>query len=168
MDFIDFIVYPLVYILFMPILTTIHELGHAIPALIFTKGEVSINIGNSNLKKQMKLNRFVININGYRSIMDVSYGYINWKPIDSKFKSIIMIAGGPIASLCTSVLLYLSLYKIELSYLMIIIFNAILIFSMGQFIVTILPMKYGDNSPYKGVASDGYKILQWLKIKNMN
>ena len=30
MGFIDFILYPLVYIIFMPILTLIHELGHAI------------------------------------------------------------------------------------------------------------------------------------------
>ena len=165
MEFIDFIVYPLVYILFMPVLTTIHELGHAIPALIFTKYEVNINIGNSNLKKQIKLSRLVININGYKSIMDVSYGYVNWTNIDNKLKSIIMIAGGPIASLCTSIVLYLSLYKTELPYLIMIIFNGILLFSIGQFIVTILPIKYRDNT-YKGFTSDGYKILQYLKIKN--
>ncbi|MGL5693431.1 MAG: hypothetical protein ACRCXA_05085 [Peptostreptococcaceae bacterium] len=168
MDFIDFIIYPLVYILFTPISTTIHELGHAIPALIFTKGDVSVNIGNSNIKKQLKLNRLVINIHGYRSIKDVSYGCINWEPIDSKLKSIIMIAGGPIASLLTSGLLYFSLYKIELPYLMIIVFNAMLLFSLGQFIVTIIPMKYSDNSPYKSFTSDGYKIVQWLKLKNTN
>lgn len=79
-----------------------------------------------------------------------------------------MIAGGSIASLCNSVLLYFSLYEMELSYLMIITFNAILVFSLGQVIVTILPMKYSDNSPYKGFTSDGYKILQWLKAKNIN
>ena len=76
-----------------------------------------------------------------------------------------MIAGGPIASLCTSIVLYLSLYKTELPYLIMIIFNGILLFSIGQFIVTILPIKYRDNA-YKGFTSDGYKILQYLKIKN--
>lgn len=167
-SFINFIIYPLVYIIFMPVLALIHELGHAIPALIFTKDEVIINIGNSNLKKQIKLNRLVINIYGYRSIMDVSYAYVNWKPLESKFKSIIMIAGGPIASLCTSIGLYLILDKIQLSYLMMIIFNGILLFSIGQFIVTALPMKYSANSPYKGFTSDGYKVLQLLKVNNVN
>ena len=167
-SFINFIIYPLVYIIFMPVLSFIHELGHAIPALIFTKGEVSVSIGNSNLIKKVKLNRLVINIYGYRSIMDVSYAYVNWKPLDSKFKSIIMIAGGPIASLCTSIVLYLTLDTIQLSYLMIKIFNGILVFSIGQFIVTALPMKYSDNSHYKGFTSDGYKIAQWLKLKNTN
>lgn len=152
----------------MPVLSFIHELGHAIPALIFTKGEVSVNIGNYNLIKKAKLNRLVINIYGYRSIMDVSYAYVNWESIDSKFKSIIMIAGGPIASLCTSIVLYLTLDTIQLSYLMIKIFNGMLLFSIGQFIVTTLPMKYSDNSPYKGFTSDGYKIVQWLKLKNTN
>ena len=166
-SFINFIIYPLVYIIFMPVLSFIHELGHAIPALIFTKGEVSVNIGNYNLIKKAKLNRLVINIYGYRSIMDVSYAYVNWESIDSKFKSIIMIAGGPIASLCTSIVLYLTLDTIQLSYL-IKIFNGILLFSIGQFIVTALPMKYSDNSPYKGFTSDGYKIAQWLKLKNTN
>ena len=167
-SFINFIIYPLVYIISMPVLSFIHELGHAIPALIFTKGEVSVSIGNSNLIKKVKLNRLVINIYGYRSIMDVSYAYVNWESIDSKFKSIIIIAGGPIASLCTSGFLYFSLYKIELSNLMIILFNAMIFFSIGQFIVTALPMKYSDNSPYKGFTSDGYKIAQWLKLKNTN
>lgn len=78
MGFIDFILYPLVYIIFMPILTLIHELGHAIPALIFSKENVTVNIGNSNLNKQIKLNRLLINLNGYKSVVDVSYGYVNW------------------------------------------------------------------------------------------
>ncbi|WP_018591196.1 hypothetical protein [Terrisporobacter glycolicus] len=167
-SFINFIIYPLVYIIFMPVLAFIHELGHAIPALIFTKNEVSVNIGNYNLIKKVKLNRLVINIYGYRSIMDVSYAYVNWETLESKFKSIIMIAGGPIASLCTSIVLYLTLEIIQLPYLIMKIFNGILLCSIGQFIVTALPMKYSDNGPYKGFTSDGYKIEQWLKMKNTN
>lgn len=74
MGFIDFIVYPLVYIIFMPILTLIHELGHAIPALIFSKENVTVNIGNSNLNKQIKLNRLLINLNGYRCVVAMLIG----------------------------------------------------------------------------------------------
>lgn len=165
-SFINFIIYPLVYIIFTPVLTLIHEFGHAIPALIFTKDEVSINIGNSNQIKQIKFNRLIIYINRYRSIMDVSYGIVNWKPIKSKLKSIIMVAGGPIVSLCTSITFYLLLDKIELSYLIIRILDAILLFSICQFISTMLPIKYGDYSPYKGITSDGYKILRLLKSNN--
>ncbi|MEG0857640.1 MAG: hypothetical protein RSG52_14315 [Terrisporobacter sp.] len=167
-SFVNFIIYPLVYIIFMPVLSFIHELGHAMPALIFTKDEVSVNMGNYNLIKKAKFNRLTINIYGYRSIVDVSFAYVNWTPVESKLKSIIMIAGGPIASLCTSIILYITLDTIQLSFFMIKIFNGILVFSIGQFIGTALPMKYSDNSPYKGFTSDGYKIAQWLKLKNTN
>jgi hypothetical protein len=77
-----------------------------------------------------------------------------------------MIASGPILSLCTSIAFYLILDRIELYYLMIKIFNALSLFSICQFISTALPIKYSDNSPYKGFTSDGYKILQYLKANN--
>ena len=73
-DFKDAIIYALIFIVFMPILTIIHEIGHAIPALIFTNGEVIVNIGNFNWKKKIKINRLTININGYKSLVDISYG----------------------------------------------------------------------------------------------
>jgi hypothetical protein len=63
--------------------------------------------------------------------------------------------------------LFLCLYKIKLSYLLSIILNAILMFSIGQFMITILPIKY-NSKPYTGFTSDGYKILQLLKIRNTN
>lgn len=167
MHFIDFIIYPLVYII-KSILTTIHEFGHAIPTLIFTRDEVSIDIGNSNLKKQLKLNRLIININGYKSIADVSYGYVHFNSINNKFKSILIISGGPVTSLCTSILLYLILYKIDLPYVIMLVFNAILIFTLGQFVMTSLPIKYSSTGTYKGCTSDGYKILELSKQKNIN
>lgn len=162
-SFINLIIYPVVYILSMPILGILHELGHAIPALIFTDDVVSIYIGNSNLNKKIKLNRLTIYFNGYKSFMDVSYGFVNWKPINNKLKSILMIAGGPLVSLLISLLLFIFLYNVHLPYLLMKIFNGVLLFSIIQFIITILPIKY-NYKPYIGFTSDGYKILQWLKI----
>ena len=162
-SFINFIIYPLVYIIFMPVLTLLHELGHAIPALIFTKEKVIVDIGNSNLNKKIKLNRLVIKLNGYKSLTDVSYGYINWTPLDSnKMKSVFMILGGPLTSLIVSILLYIYLINVSLPYILIKLLDALFLFSLFQFLLTILPMKYFYN-PYSGHTSDGYKILQDLK-----
>lgn len=166
-DFKDSIIYALVFIIFMPILVIIHEMGHAIPALIFTNGEVIINIGNSDCKKQMKINRLVINVNSYKSLIDVTYGYIYWEPIDRKLKSIMIIAGGPVSSLFISLLLFLYLNNTNLLYLPMIIFNAMFMFSFVQFMLTILPIKYKIR-PYNGLTSDGYKILQLLKMNDYN
>ena len=159
----DFIVYLLVYIIFMPILTLLHELGHAIVALIFTKEKVIINIGNSDLNKKIELNRLVIKLNGYKSLVDVSYGYANWTLLDSnKIKSILMILGGPLTSLIGSILLYIYLINVSLPYILMVLLNALFSFSLFQFLLTILPMKYFYR-PYVGYTSDGYKILQHLK-----
>lgn len=167
MGFIDFIVYPLVYIIFMPILTLIHELGHAIPALIFSKENVTVNIGNSNLNKQIKLNRLLINLNGYRCVVDVSYGYVNWSQVNNKIKLICMILGGPLTTLIVSILLYICLINVSLPFILMLVFNALFIFSAFQFLLTILPIKYFYN-PYVGHTSDGYKILQQFKKENTN
>ena len=162
-SFIDFIIYLLVYIIFTPMLTLLHELGHAVPALIFTKEEVIVNIGNSNLNKKIKLSRLIIKLNGYKSLVDVSYGYINWTPLDSnKIKAIIIILGGPLTSLIVSILIYIYLINVSLPYILIILLNALFYFSLFQFLLTILPMKY-FYKPYVGYTSDGYKILQHLK-----
>lgn len=147
----------------MPILVIFHELGHAIPALIFTDDVVSIYIGTSNLNKKINLNRLTIYLNGYASLMDISYGCVNWDPMNSKSKSILMIAGGPFVSLLISLLLFIFLNNVHLPYLLVKIFNGILLFSFTQFLVTICPIKY-TYKPYIGFTSDGYKILQHLKI----
>lgn len=162
MSFIDFVVYLLVYIIFTPLLTILHELGHAIPALIFTKEKVTVNIGNSNLNKKIKLNRLVINLNGYKSLLDVSYGYVNWTQVDNRIKVVLMILGGPLTTLIVSILLYIYLINASLPYVLMVSFNALFIFSSFQFLLTILPMKYFYN-PYVGHTSDGYKILQQFK-----
>ncbi|MCR8743702.1 hypothetical protein [Romboutsia lituseburensis] len=165
MYFIDFIIYPLVYIIFMPLLTLLHELGHTIPALIFTKGEVIINIGNSNLNKTIKLNRLVINLNGYKSLLDVSYGYVNLTPIDNRIKLIFMILGGPLTTLLISISLYIYLINSSLPYVLMLSLNGLFLFSAFEFLITILPIKYSFR-PYVGCTSDGYKILQYLKSSN--
>lgn len=170
MYFIDFIIYPLVYIIFTPLLALLHELGHAIPALIFTKGEVIINLGNSNLNKTIKLNRLVINLNGYKSLLDVCYGYVNWTPIDStpiynRIKLILMTLGGPLTTLLISISLYIYLINSSLPYILMLSFNGLFLFSAFEFLITILPIKYSYR-PYVGCTSDGYKILQYLKRSN--
>lgn len=162
MGFIDFIIYSLVYVIFIPILTIIHELGHAIPALIFTQDRVEVDIGNGDLKKQITFKRLSIKINRYKSFADISYGLVTCTTINNRFKSILVSLGGPFSSLIVSILLYVYLMNAELPYILMISFNALLTFSAFQFLLTIFPIKY-FYPPYKGYTSDGYNVLQKLK-----
>lgn len=72
-DLKEFIVIYFLVILLEPGLTLLHEIGHGIPLLLFTKGDVKIEIGNSYLSKKVQLGRFLIEFRGYNSIMDISY-----------------------------------------------------------------------------------------------
>ena len=55
-----FLLYLISTIIFMPFMVLLHEFGHAIIALLFTKGPVYINLGNGNLNKSMTIGRIKI------------------------------------------------------------------------------------------------------------
>ena len=161
---IRIIIYVVVYIIGMPILTIIHELGHVTMALLFCKGEVGIIIGDSNLNNQIKLKRLRITFNGYKSILGLSSGFAPYKMASSNLKNILIFAGGPLASLGVSALMFITLYKAHLNYTEILILNALFWYSFGNFFMTIIPMKY-NYYPYKGCFSDGYRIMQFMGKK---
>ena len=82
------------------ITTLIHELGHAIPSLFFTKEEVIICVGSyENLTKSqgIKLGRlkvfFTLNLFNWNS------GLCLHKGVTSFFQKFLIILGGPLASL---------------------------------------------------------------------
>lgn len=162
---LDFLTYPIIYILSMPILVLFHELGHAISALILTDDIVSIYIGTSSLNKKFRFARLTIYFNGYSSLMDISYGCVNWNPMYNNLKSVLMNAAGPLVSLLIAFRFFIILDNYHLSYFLMKVYNGIFIFSFSQFLFTIFPIKYTYRA-YVGFSSDGYKILQHLKILN--
>lgn len=124
---------------------------------MFTPDKVIVNIGNGNLNKHIKLNRLLINIDGYKSVVDVSYGNVYWKPIDNRFKIILMILGGLLILLIVSISLYIYLINVSLPYILMVSFNALFIFSVIQFLLTILPIKY-FYKPYIGHICNGLSV----------
>jgi hypothetical protein len=78
-----------------PIATFIHELGHALPALAFTKAEVEVRIGESFAKPLMALGRFGFAWS-FRSSFSGFTGYQRETLGKGALSGIIL--GGPIAS----------------------------------------------------------------------
>ena len=78
-----------------PIATFIHELGHALPALSFTKAEVEVRIGESFAKPLMALGRFGFAWS-FRSSFSGFTGYQRETLGKGALSGIIL--GGPIAS----------------------------------------------------------------------
>jgi hypothetical protein len=163
---IKFLEYLLLYILLMPILTFLHELGHAIAAILYTNDEVLIQIGKGTLDYNIKIGRLYIKFAGYKSLIQVAYGQVIWKNESTKFRKIIIIVAGPTFSFLVFLLstIILCKFSYSLNYTYRIILRSISFYSLMQFLITAIPLKY-KFYPYKYMTSDGYKILELLSNK---
>ena len=161
---IYFIIYFMFYILLMPILVLLHEVGHAIFALIFTDGNIEIQIGNSKLDISKNIGRLYFKYKGYKSLLHVTFGSVRFEIPKENYKIIAILLGGPLMSLIIFILSVILLsFSSHLNYISQIFLNSVAIFSLVQFLITILPIKYNAFSlPYKGMKSDGYSILKLI------
>ena len=147
--------------------TIIHELGHAIPALILTKKNIKIKLGRNNQNvKIINLRRLCIELKSFNPFI----GFVNWdKSNITNFESIIILASGPIASLVLGIVLLfigrnmgnqLLLEKILLKEMFIFAGN----YQLFTFISTFIPIIYPKWwRGYANHPSDGYQILNLIK-----
>lgn len=141
--------------------TLFHELGHAIPALLFTRGEVIVYIGTygdvSN-SYHIKLNRLAIYFR--LNFLDWKIGMCTHDGTDNNWKNLIILFGGPIASLLIAVPLMIWVINGELSEVQM---GAILVFSLAaviDFVVNLIPFGNGFQM-HDGTInfSDGTKMV---------
>ena len=156
----------LFYMIFL-LSTIIHEFGHALPALILTKENVKIILGRNNEKlKKVSLRRLDIHIKGCNPFTGFAY----WdKSKLTRFKEIMILAGGPIFSLIFGIVLLLVGRNMEDKLLLeIILLKEMLIlagnYQLYTFISTSVPTIYPKWwTGYGGYPSDGYQILKLIK-----
>ncbi|SUY46506.1 Zn-dependent proteases [Clostridium putrefaciens] len=142
----------------------IHELGHAIPALVLTKDRVKITLGrlgeDNKEFKIIRIGRLSIVI----SSLNPFIGWTSWNESQlTENKKIIISAGGPVASLVILLTLLLINKNVGNELLLGIFRLKALItitknFALAGFILTVIPIK---NNNY---TSDGYKILKLIKL----
>ncbi|MGL4914207.1 MAG: site-2 protease family protein [Romboutsia sp.] len=163
MDLVEVVIYILAYIVFMPVLVILHELGHAIVALIASKEKVEIVMGDSNLGMKFRISRLTIYFRGYKSFTGIILGYVRCT-VKNRLGRIFLYLGGPMVSLAIAITLFFILSKnnIDMTLISNRTLNALLNYSLGNFIITIIPMKY-NYYPYRGDKSDGYHIMKLLK-----
>lgn len=155
---IRFIIYLGEYFLIMPVLTVLHELGHSIFVLALTNSDVYLEIGNNNLNVTKKIGRLNFKFKGYKNLFSITFGMVRYELFKSKITRICILLGGPLISL--AILIKLSADKLSLG--LSITLNSTSIYSLFQFLITILPIKY-KHEPYNSMVSDGYQILQIIK-----
>ncbi|MCT2537309.1 M50 family metallopeptidase [Aquibacillus koreensis] len=165
-SFFEFIVIFLLFIGFIfPLSTFIHELGHGLTALVLSKYPVEIRLGSSSKSFDWRIGRLTIKMQPFSGWI----GFVQYRVTtgeDYKRDNNIILLNGPISSLVFSFLSYLLLRYINLPEIPYFIINAIMIASLVQFFITILPIKYPFIfGAYRNTPSDGYTILKLLKNK---
>ena len=150
------------------ITTFVHEMGHAMPALLFTKKEVVVFIGSygeKEIKNGIKIGRLVILIN--KNIIRVNGGMCAYFEIPTATQSLIIALGGPFASLISCVLLILFLSISGWSDGFISLASIFVLSFIWDFIVNIIPV----SSPHMMASgqvlyNDGAQIQQsWQERK---
>jgi len=150
-------------IMILRLVTTLfHEMGHAIPALLFTNKQVEVYIGSYGNIDDNSFFKFG------RLEMYFKWDLLQWQigmcrhmeKIESTIKNVLVILGGPIASLLISIPLIInlkSIYANELLFFLSIIFIASAIIDL---VVNLIPFSSGMRMHDGGAAfSDGYLLL---------
>lgn len=150
------------FVIVFQLTTIIHELGHAIPARIFSKDKVTIYLGVGDSKRNLKIGGLQVVIRGFHPLT----GFASWNGNKlTRSGKIVSSLGGPLASLMVGIGLYLLEGKVSNTILStLFLFTAH--YNLLQFIVTAIPVKYPSWwGAYGGTTSDGYKALAILKEK---
>ena len=158
----------ILFFMIFQISTIIHEIGHALPALILTKENVKLTLGKNN-KKLIKTSfrRLDIEIKG----LNLFTGFVYWNESKlTKSQKILILAGGPIVSLVFGIMLLLISKNMENQLLLERIFLKEMInlagnYQLVTFIATAIPIIYPKWwAGYGGHPSDGYQILRLMKV----
>ena len=147
------------------ITTFFHEMGHAIPALLFTDGPVVVYIGSyGDVSKSIKLNigRFVIYFKF--NFLDWNIGLCRHNSSGYLVTELITILGGPLMSVIISVFLISYMAKNGASENMAFLFGVFILSSFWDFLVNIYPSK----TPYQlhdggMIYSDGFQLKRLLQ-----
>ena len=147
------------------ITTFFHEMGHAIPALLFTKAPVTVYIGSyGNISKSLKINIGRLTIYFTFNFFAWKIGMCRHKSSGILINEIITILGGPLMSIVVSLFLIIYMAKNGASNAMASIFGVFILSAIWDFIVNIYPSKspfYLHDGSF--IYSDGYQLKRLLQ-----
>ena len=150
--------------------TLIHELGHAFPALLFTRNAVKVYVGTyGDTKGSYRLSLGRLEVFFRINLLDWKIGMCEHKGSIMVWQRVIIILGGPLASVLLSIPLFFAvlqggLHQVLAGLLMIFIMAALI-----DFFVNIIPVNH-PIPMHDGAVSynDGYQlyILFWRLFRS--
>lgn len=166
MEVINMIANIFMWIIIIQLTTIIHELGHGIPALFFSKDKVIMYLGiTKTTVRTYNLGNFQVVLRGFHPFT----GFVTWNNTKIKgVQELITVIGGPLISLLIAVGLFVIGSNLKVRRLSEVV-DLAAYYNFYQFILTVVPMRYPKWwGNYGGYSSDGYKAVKLLKGKEEN
>ncbi len=146
-------------------LTLLHELGHALPALAFMRGQVVVLVGRQPARST-RLGRLEFRV---RLLNHPRWGWFGNVQAEeetlSQRQAVVVALGGPL--LTAFVLAVLLVVAALVPWPPVLLVWAAALPAAWQLFVTSVPMRYPRwFGPYAGRVSDGYRIVRLLRVPN--
>ncbi len=153
-------------IVFSRLITTFfHELGHAIPALLFSDGDVEMYVGSyGNPKNTWSVKIGRLNLHTSFNIWELQLGLCAHRASQSTFNTLIIILGGPLMSLILALILLYGLASPQYDDGVKFVMAIFMLSSFFDFIVNIvpreIPIRLHDGSM---IYNDGKQFIELFK-----
>ncbi len=148
--------------------TLVHELGHAVPSLLFTKEQVIVCVGSyGDVSHSLSFSIGRLKIFLKFNFLSWNLGLCSHQGIGGFWKTLIVIIGGPLASLFLALsLVYLLIFN-DYSDITIVVLTFFILSSLWDFAVNIYPI----STPFylfngSEIYNDGYRFLSLIKRRN--
>ncbi|QFT87468.1 hypothetical protein FIU87_02290 [Bacillus sp. THAF10] len=156
-----FMFYLLLFLVIIPVSVLIHEIGHGLAVVLFSKMHTRVYLGpTENNHENFQIGRM------HFHIMWAFYGYCALGDRESdptKTQRVINSLAGPLATLLV-LLLTIMFKQYVTSEQLDRILTGVFIYNSYLFLCTIIPFRYPKWwRPYGGMPSDGYRVYLALK-----
>jgi hypothetical protein len=156
------LLFAIFYILIIPMCVLLHEVGHGLGVVLSSGARASIYLGKFNEKENKK------NFHIGRLDFHIQWSYFGccYSAGDlKKNQELAFFIGGPLMSLILSLISFW-LWSTTSDGVFHSLFQGITMFSITQFLITAIPIKYPKwMGSYSGFSSDGLQLLKILKSK---
>jgi len=148
------------FIAFKSIATLLHELGHALPALLLTNSPVSIRVGDDSVKPLIDAGRMTLSL----SLRNASIGFTSYDRNSlSVSRLVLIVLGGPVVSLSACVLSTWFIVHGTQSLWISLLAAAFLSANGLVFLRSIIPVKLRPTNEFpEGPPSDGLDLIRIL------
>ncbi len=145
--------------------TFVHELGHTIPALLFTDDRVTMMVGSyGDVEKCLHLKLGRLDLLLKFNIINWYCGFCSHGPIRGFGKNMAVLAGGPVFSLLLSMGLLLWIISSDFSDGQITLISIFVLSAFWDFCVNIFPRNQGLPMDDGSITyNDGYQILRLFR-----